>query len=274
MDSRTLTGHPDDGALLRLLDGEDDGDTAAAREHVATCADCRRRLATLRRRGERLAVLLARTDFPVPASAPGPVGEVASDDAIPAIEASPSSDAKVIPLRRRTAAASTDSRRTWLRAAAIVLLVLGVGVVATPARAWIAAFLSDLMGGGDPAPVETPVAPPTVDQPPAAPAASSSVRFVPAGSTFRIDVAHEQAAGGLTLLRAEGESATAEVLGGEADLLVLPSGLRIGNRAGSAADYRVSVPAGVRRVTVRVGGGAPTTVDAAEIGAEGRRIGL
>src|SRR5690606_11612159 len=41
--------------------------------------------------------------------------------------------------------------------------------------------------------------------------------------------------------------------GGAEEMLVLPAGLRIENSAGSRASYRVTLPASVRRVTVRVG---------------------
>ncbi|HEX8696096.1 MAG TPA: hypothetical protein VF746_27010 [Longimicrobium sp.] len=256
MTAAPLTGaHPDDGVLLRLLDGEEDAPGAG--EHVAACAACRERLDALRRRGARLAAVLARADFPVPDSAP----------------AVPSPDARVIPLRRPERSAAM---RPWLRAAAVVALLLGIGVLATPARARVAAWVSERWGevfgrqAGAPAP-----APPSAPAPaPAAAPAAASVRFVPAGSTFTVEVEHAQGAGGLTLVRVAGENATAEVAAGEAELLVLPAGLRIRNAAGSAAEYRVGVPAGVRRVTVRVAGGRTTTVEASRIGAEGRRIGL
>ena len=255
--------HPDDGVLLRLMDGESDADAAAAEEHLAACAECRERLAVLRRRTMKLGALLARADFPVPASslADAPSGTSAEPDP------------KIIPLRRR----ETPAPRPWLRAAAVVGLLLAAGIVATPARAWVAAWISErwgeLFGRGEMPRVERPA-------PPAAPApvqeaAASRVEFVPAGATFTVEVAHPQARGGLTLLPSTGETATAEVAAGtgEADLLVLPSGLRIGNEAGSAAEYRVSVPTSVRRVTVRVNGRAET-VETSRLGAEGRRIGL
>lgn len=322
MTPTALSGaHPDDGALLRLLDGE----AADAQGHVASCAACRERLGTLRRRASRLNATLARADFPVSASTPPfasadsgtridadrpiPIDDLlaplafdddeadASADVDPAhpsargsasSESKPadavsidakssvdakSSGAKVIPMRRAARRASTN--RPWLRAAAIVLLVLGVGVLATPARAWVAALVAELFGGGDePAPVEAP-APTTTAEPAPETQAASRVEFVPAGSTFSIDVANAQAAGGLTLQRAAGETAVAEIVGaGSADFLVLPSGLRIQNAAGAGAEYRVSVPASVRRVTVRVAGHETATVDVREMGPEGRRIGL
>jgi hypothetical protein len=319
MTPTALSGaHPDDGALLRLLDGE----AADAERHVASCAACRERLGTLRRRASRLGATLGRADFPVPASLPPlasadsgtrigsdrpiPLDELlaplafdddevdASNDAdasnaparaskpvdadssesksADAVSVDATSSAKVIPMRRT--ARRAEAGRPWLRAAAIVLLVLGVGVLATPARAWVAALVAELFGGGDPAPVETPAPAPAVESAPETQAASR-VEFVPAGSTFSIDVANAQAAGGLTLQRAAGETAVAEIVGaGSADFLVLPSGLRIQNAAGASAEYRVSVPAGVRRVPVRVGGREMATVDVREIGPEGRRIGL
>ena len=85
MTPTALSGaHPDDGALLRLLDGE----AADAQFHVASCAACRERLGTLRRRASALSSLLGRADFPIPSSAPpmasGDAGmRIGSDRAIP-----------------------------------------------------------------------------------------------------------------------------------------------------------------------------------------------
>jgi len=252
----TAGAHPEDGVLLRLLDGEADAaEQATAAPHAAACAECRARMDALARRRDRLAALLARTDFPVPASAAPEPG--------------------VIPLhsRRRETAAPA---RPWLRAAAIVLVVLGAGVVASPARAWIARMLTEawesVAGDAPPAPAPAPApAPKPAEQAPAA-----QVGFVPTGAELSVVVAHPQEAGVLTVAAAPGASATAEVVGGtgSADLLVLPAALHVRNAPGSAAEYRVTLPASVRRVRVRVGGGRETVVNMAEVGAEGRRVEL
>ena len=252
----TAGAHPEDGVLLRLLDGQaDDAEQASAGPHAAGCAECRARMDAMVRRRDRLAALLARTDFPVPAaSAPEP---------------------GVIPLhsRRREAAPS----RPWLRAAAIVLVVLGVGVMASPARAWIARWLSEawesVSGDAQPAPAPAPAAPAPR---PAEQTAAAQVGFVPTGAELSVVVAHAQGAGALVVAAAPGASATAEVVGGTgaADLLVLPAALHVRNTPGSAAEYRLSLPSSVRRVRIRVGGGRETVVEMAEVGEAGRRVEL
>jgi hypothetical protein len=252
----TTGAHPEDGVLLRLLDGEADAAEQAAGAHAAGCAECRARMDAMVRRRDRLNALLARTDFPVPAaSAPEP---------------------GVIPLhaRRREAAPA----RPWLRAAAIILVVLGVGVMASPARAWIARWITEawesVAGDGDAPPAPAPA--PTPAPEPAEQTAAAQVGFVPTGAELTVVVAHAQDAGALTVAAAQGESATAEVVGGtgSADLLVLPAALHVRNVPGSAAEYRLTLPSSVRRVRVRVGGGRETVVNMAEVGDSGRRVEL
>ncbi|HEU0077504.1 MAG TPA: hypothetical protein VFQ76_07625, partial [Longimicrobiaceae bacterium] len=92
------------------------------------------------------------------------------------------------------------------------------------------------------------------------------------GAVFTLEVAAPQAAGAVEVRRAAGSAATAEQTGGgeQAELLVLPSGVRIRNAPGATADYRVTVPASVRTVRVRVGGGRETTLTAEEVVAGAR----
>ncbi|HEV2147719.1 MAG TPA: hypothetical protein VGR37_09985, partial [Longimicrobiaceae bacterium] len=99
------------------------------------------------------------------------------------------------------------------------------------------------------------------------------VQFTPQGTVFTVEVAAPQAGGAVELRRAEGATATAQQVGGgtePADLLVLPSGVRIRNLPGATADYRVAVPASVRTVRVRVGGGRETVLAAEEVEAGAR----
>lgn len=71
--------------------------------------------------------------------------------------------------------------------------------------------------------------------------------------------------------RAADAAATAEQSGGgaQAELLVLPAGVRIQGAPGATADYRLTVPASVRTVRVRVGG-RETTLTAEEVEAGAR----
>ncbi|HEU4561041.1 MAG TPA: hypothetical protein VFS20_24530 [Longimicrobium sp.] len=258
--------HLDDGELLSLLDGEADGAPRTDGEaHLAACPVCRERMERYRTRRERLAQLLVRADFPVPA-APS-VGSVADAP----------DDPKVIPLRPRAATRQPRfHQRPWLRAAAVVLLLVAAAVVATPARAWITEWVSRQWNrvAQDDRPTPPRAAPP-VQAPPARPQASAQVRFVPSGSELRVDVASVQATGTLTLVPVDGPAASAEVLGAQAvELLVVPSGLRIRNTSIVSADYRVRVPDGVRRVRVRIGGAPEVTVERGEIGSGGTRLPL
>jgi hypothetical protein len=247
--------HLDDGAIVRLLDGEP-GDRAAADAHLAACPVCAERLATLRRRSLNLGALLARGDFPVSATPRAPA-------------------APVDELAARRAARGAPSR-VWLRAAAVVALVVSAGLFSSPVRAWI----RDLLGGLGGAPVAVQPAP--APKPAPAPAtearpASARIQFTPGGDELTVEIAHAQAGGALVLSAAPGAAASAEVRGPAgttpAALLVLPAALRIANEPGSVAEYHVAVPASVQRVRVHIGGGAAVVVPAAEL-AGGRRIGL
>ncbi|MFL5386822.1 MAG: hypothetical protein ACJ8GN_30380 [Longimicrobiaceae bacterium] len=246
--------HPDEGALVRLLDGEADAaERASHGAHVGGCELCRRELARVRARRERLAALLVRADFPMPASSPPEPGVIRFPRVRPE------------PARRMD--------RRWLRAAAAVLLLVAAAAVATPARAWIAEWLGERWAAlthrtseeRRPVPAPAP-APPA----PAQAVSSSKVSFVPGGSELRVEFAQRQAAGALTLVAVDGDAAYAEVLGSDVlvDVLVGPSGVRIRNDAGMTVGYRVAVPAGVRRVRLRVGG-AERVVARADIGPVG-----
>ncbi|HEX8451164.1 MAG TPA: zf-HC2 domain-containing protein [Longimicrobium sp.] len=244
--------HLDDGALVRLIDGEAaDGERAGVEAHLAACPVCAARLGSLRRRSVNLGVLLARGDFAVPAA---PSDELAA---------------------RREARRAAP--RSWLRAAAVAaLVVVGAGLFSSPVRAW---FRDILGGAGSGASVATQPAPPPASAPNASsPSSGARIRFTPQGEEMGVEIAHPQAGSALVLERASSSTATAEVrapVGALGDLLVLPTGLRIANRANSpsAAEYHVAVPITVQRVRVRIGTAPSITVSAAEL-ARGRRIEL
>lgn len=269
--------HLDDGDLLCLLDGEPGAATRRdAAAHLDACVACRARMERYRLRRDRLGVLLVHTDVPVPASGPRPSASADPASAAPA-QPGAADSTKVIPLRPRDATTAVRwTNRPWLRAAAVVLLLLAAAAVATPARAWIVHWVGrqwESVAGGAPSAPRPRVAP----APEAAPApvqTSAQIRFVPAGGELRVEVAHPQAAGALTLVRVDGPAAFAEVMGTQAvELLVVPSGLRIRNTAATVAAYRIQVPDGVHRVRVRVGG-REIVVARADIGPTGRVIPL
>jgi hypothetical protein len=136
-------------------------------------------------------------------------------------------------------------RRQWLRAAAIVALIASAAFLATPARARVLDWIRAALRSPVPNATMTTVQPGRVDP--------ASVAFVPVGGELIIEIV---AAGGgeLWLRRHDGRSVVARALDATSrtELLVSPSGLRIGN-AGGWARYEVALPEQVSRVRVRLG---------------------
>jgi hypothetical protein len=253
--------HLSDGDMVRLLDGEmDPGERARLEAHAAGCEACASRLRQLRRRSARLSGIL-----------------LASDPEAPPAPAEAPDELTLRRIRRDREARTAPAPRPWLRAAAVVALLLAAGVVASPLRAVVAEWLRtrwERIAAPDARPAAPPAEAPAAA--PAEPAGSGArVQFTPQGTTFTLEVATPQAGGAVEVRRAAGASATAEQTGGgeQADLLVLPAGVRIRNAPGATADYRVTVPASVRTVRVRVGEGRETVLTAEEV-AEGARVGL
>ncbi|HLL46986.1 MAG TPA: zf-HC2 domain-containing protein [Longimicrobiaceae bacterium] len=253
--------HLSDGEIVRLLDGETDaGERARLEAHAAGCEACGARLRQLRRRSARLSGILLASD---PEAPPAPT-EVPDELTLRR-------------MRRAGEARPVPARRPRLRVAAVVALLLAAGVVASPLRAVVAEWLRtqwERIAALAPRPAAPAAQAPASSS--AEPAGSGArVQFTPQGATFRLEVAVPQAGGAVEVRRAAGASATAEQIGGgeQADLLVLPSGVRIRNAPGATADYRVTVPASVRTVRVRVGEGRETVLTADEV-AEGARVGL
>lgn len=242
--------HLDDGAIVRFLDGEAAVDERAGVEaHLAACPRCTERLAALRRRSVNLGVLLARGDFALPPAPAAPADELAA---------------------RR--AARRAPMRPWLQAAAVAMLMVSAGLFAAPVRDWV----RGLVGSGATPTAERPAPAPTAPSA-EAPLAGARIQFTPQGAELSVEIAHPQAGGVLRLEAGTASTASAEVRApagtAPAELLVLPAALRIANDPSSVAEYRVTVPASVRRVRVRVGRTAPLIVEGDEL-AGGRVIPL
>ncbi|WP_420128608.1 anti-sigma factor family protein [Longimicrobium sp.] len=254
--------HLEDTDLLALVDGEFapmERDVRLA--HVARCDDCAERLQALRLRTSNFSRLLADVELP-------------EDFVFPRMPERP----RVIPITALPSRRTGWTQSAWARAAMIALVVIVPFAAVAPLRAWVADRLgvawSEVFGGEEapapaaPAPVQTPPAPAE------APSSGATVFFTPAPGRFALVVSERQAAGTLTLGRAAGGEASAEVLGGDTETpLVSDAGLRILNAPGSTASYRVLLPPSISSVRVRIGAGAPVEVTAEDL-ANGRVVEL
>jgi hypothetical protein len=175
-------------------------------------------------RARRLSALLRDTDPPVPAIA--------------------------FPGARIARARQHRSVVRWRAAAAIALVAAGaIGI--RPVRAWIVQA-TRMVWAAALGEHRTPGAEAT------SPAAAGTVTFTPAAGSFVVRVVRPQAGGTLTIETTTGEAASAALTGGrgEAELVVLPDGLRIVNDSLSSASYLVKVPARLARIEVGIAGRA------------------
>jgi hypothetical protein len=152
------------------------------------------------------------------------------------------------PTERITRAMRQRAVVRWRAAAAIVLLAAGAAGV-RPVRAWIVqaartVWTAAVGGRGTRGAEATP------------PAAAGTVTFTPSAGSFVVRVLRPQSGGTLTIETTPGEAASAAVSGGhgEAELVVLPDGLRIANDRGSSASFLVKVPVRLPRIEVDIAG--------------------
>jgi anti-sigma factor RsiW len=217
------TMHVEDGALVRYLDEECDGDEqAAVRGHVEACGACAGRLAELARRARALRVALRAADRP--------------------------------------ARAAPSAPRWGLRAAAAVLVLLAIGGAVRPVRAWVLdraeALWTALTGGVEPPPLAPVGLVPPVQTAVSFVPAQGTFTIELAGRQAAGVLALEGVPG-------DTARATVLGGGGAESLVVLPAGLRIVNPPASAARYRIALPARLGPVRVIVGGAAPRLFDPA-----------
>jgi hypothetical protein len=222
----TETNPINDLELVRYLDGElEPQERSALDSRLAAAPDAAARLEQLRHRSRNLSELLRTA---------APSGREAR------------ASAEVI----RPLMTKQSVRFGWppyLKAAAVVALLLMGAFAVPPARAWLLARLLDAraaLGLGS-APSTTPIAAPA---PPATGVSTTEViySFQVTSDTFSIEVL--QTAGELIVERTSDSSASAELSGGEpGSLLVLPRGIRIEGPSTARTVYTISLP---ERVTV------------------------
>lgn len=221
--------HLPEDELIRHLDGELD---ASEREqllaHLAECGACAERLDTLRLQSQAASELIARV--PVPA-----LSDFRRARMRAVLKAAQQQDA-----RRHT-----RPRRWMLRAAATGTVVFTAALAAEPVRTWIAERWDEL----SPRTESSVNSPATLSAREAGP----RITFEAAGEVFRLELVHSQRQGTLTLRMEDGEVASAQVIGGTGDILVLPDGIRIANQPDSSADYLVTLPAHLGAIHLRVG---------------------
>ena len=207
--------HADDGMLVRLLDGETDAsERQDLEDHLDACATCMERLDSLRGDAELVHEALRVWDDGV--------------------------------ARRR------GRVPTWFRAAASILLLLGVAGAVQPVRAWIIDGAQAIWSvlAGDP-PIAESATPGGREE-----GSLATVSFVPRDAVFTLDIAARQSAGSLLIETADRMEAEAEIFdgAGREDLFVLPAGLRIVNDPSSRARYVVRLPRSLATVRVTVAG--------------------
>jgi anti-sigma factor RsiW len=211
--------HPSEAALLALLHGElPPPEASAARVHLAECGECAAGANELRRSDDEIGRLLGVLDHPMPRLAP------------PA----------AVPHGR--------SFRRAAIAAAAALFAAGVAAAAvpgTPLHRWIQARLE--------VPRE-PVSPPAAAAVRAAlPQQAAGGIEVPASSVLTVSFTEPQRRGLLTVSVADRPIVTLRAFGGAVAYQVGDQKIVVDNRR-PAERYALEIPAGLRQLTVMLGG--------------------
>lgn len=222
-----VPSHIDDGALIRLLDGEGEPDALGLQQHLATCLPCQERLSELGKLGGRLDVLMRGA---IPASSPvfDPAFLAAMD--------------RVNPVRSRRRVPAFG-----LAAAAVLAALI---LVASPVGAWIAERIGRALTSADePAAVETLPAPaPLAASAPVGAKVAASV----AGTHLILRLDDAELPARVIVSRGEGSMATALVTGAmvPAEMLVRPDGFEVASSGGS---LEVEIPAEITTLEVWIG---------------------
>jgi hypothetical protein len=224
--------HLDDERLQRLIDGElTPVDEAAAREHVARCAECRRALAASEHDAQRAHLLLRALDEPVPELDAETVAALAREGVRP--PRSPAQTGRHQPL--------------WPRRITALALALGLAGAAfalpgSPVAHWVRSWGERIR------PARTSAR--TPDAEPANPTAGIAV---PPGTHLAIEFLSRQAEGEIRVslsddaelvIRAPIDGAT---FTSDVDRIVV-------DNHGRAASFHIHVPRAAPRVEIRVEG--------------------
>jgi hypothetical protein len=245
-----------DADLIRYLDGELTLDERQQLDAVlAMDAALTQRLSVLRRRSARLSTLLA-------AASPGAFETAAANPAPAPAGVTPISAARTARMTERREdrrARATSGERIWLRAAIVLLAVLGTAMAVPPVRAWVVDRLERIAGNAVTEPAESPPQPA-----PAPPTENFSVSFAIDGPSFVVEIMASQMSGRLTLRSGEAAEGRADVQGeyaGESFVVISArQTLRIQNTPASRANYIVALPSNVREVSVRLADGREVQV--------------
>jgi hypothetical protein len=234
MSASSTSSHPEDGVLLALNDGEPGSDLDAAWSHVERCDACRSRLAAIAKDSDYVSGALASIEVP----------RVSPDDFRRGLADAQRSSA-------RSGAGPRWSPTGWQVAAA--LIVLAGAAAASPIRQWFAH--RNLQ--------RTVTAVDSVSQPAIVPtrqagSTGATVSFAPADTSFTVRFDSVPESGTLTVRRSSDANINARIVsgagsGGDA-LVVLPGELRVRNAASARASYAITLPDGVTRLRVIVGG--------------------
>lgn len=242
----------DDAVLIRYLHDELG---ERAREHVdarlAATPALARRLNELKQRSSRLSSLLAAVD-PTP-------GELrASAEAIRnsiRLASGALGSMTVEPSRPASASRDVLTHPSWwwraspgVRAAALIVLLLGGVLLVEPARAWVfeqARVLAAVAGLAEDEPRAPVLAPGADDAPPVF--SGSDMRISVAWSADSFEIFSGTAAGRLIVAAGPAGQASAEIAGtAGTTLLLMPSGIRIEGPGGSEAVFQLTLPPAVR----------------------------
>ena len=243
-------GHPEDGDLVRLIDSEVGlAERQPLYAHLHECTVCTTRLEQLRRRLAQLSGLLIATDIARPANASPPAR----------------------PIRALGRTRPTLVVLPWMRAAAVIVVLIGAAALVSPVRAWVAQWVRQWTEQSAP----QARAPQTSAPEQVIPERSTRVAFTPTDDVLLLEFASSQAAGAVQFQPGSGSEASVEVLrsASDVDLLVLPGGVRVNNTQAAGADYHVVVPSAVQLVRVRIGDRRSVTVSLGDVQA-GRRLSL
>jgi hypothetical protein len=217
--------HPDDGALLRHLDGQSlAAEEAEVRQHIQLCVTCTARQQEIRRTLDTVADALQRTDVE-------PRGSRARNIRWPAA------------------------------IAAGVLLALTLGVA--PVRAWILRLPKTLWEAVVPSEIDNPIAPDTLGVVEPGEVSVSFVPRADV-FVVEVTSRQSEGSLTIEIVKHDTATATVAGKGNAEELIVLPSGFQIINAPNSIATYAVQLPARMEQIQVVVAGQPPIVLDLSE----------